>query len=228
MQSFIEDVVEDVLAKNRDTNQIIFVLPSKRAGIFLKKIVSKKTKGPLIAPEIYSIEEFVERISGIATASTTTQLFELYNAYLSVGDYEKEPFDSYIKWGQILLQDFNEIDRYLVNATSLYQNVAAIQEVNHWSLHPERSELIENYLHFWKHLEEIYTVFNTHLLKQGLGHQGAVYKIALARLPEYMTGNRKKHIFLGFNALNTAESTLIQTLLEQTESDIYWDIDPIS
>tara|TARA_R110002051_G_scaffold324635_1_gene422805 strand:+ start:172 stop:2913 length:2742 start_codon:yes stop_codon:yes gene_type:complete len=226
MQSFIKDVVQDVLKNNPDTGDVVFILPSKRAGVILKKTLSQSLTKTVLAPEIDSIEDFIAKVSGLITANTTTQLFTLYNAYLKVGDYEKESFDSFLKWGQILLQDFNEVDRYLVDASTLYQNVAAIQEVNHWSLYAEKSEMIENYLHFWKHLEEIYNQFNALLLEQGLGHQGLIYKTAVLELPNYLKSNYKKHVFLGFNALNTAESLLIQTILEKTNSEIYWDIDP--
>ena len=226
MQSFIQDVVKDVLRNNQDTGKIIFVLPSKRAGVFLKKIISQSLAKTVLAPEIYSIEDFIEKVSNLVTANTTTQLFELYNAYLNVGDYEKESFDSFLKWGQILLQDFNEVDRYLVDASTLYKNIEAIQEVNHWSLNPENSEMIENYLHFWRYLEEIYNLFNCNLIKQGLGHQGLIYKTSVSELTNYLKTTHKKHIFLGFNALNTAESILIQTILEKTDANIYWDIDP--
>lgn len=225
MQSFIEDVIHDVLKNEKDINSLLFILPSKRAGVFLRNILSQTLQKTIIAPEIFSIEDFVERISELVTASTTTQLFALYDAYCTVGDYEKESFDSFLKWGQVLLQDFNEVDRYLVDASTLYQNVAAIQELNHWSLHPESSEMIKNYLHFWKYLEEIYVVFNTSLAKKGLGHQGLIYRTSVEKLPQYLETNNKKHVFLGFNALNTAESTLIQSLLEQHASSIYWDID---
>lgn len=226
MQSFIEDVIQDVISKNPDTGEIIFILPSKRAGVFLKKILSKSISKTVLAPEIYSIEDFIEKVSNLVTANTTTQLFELYNAYLSVGDYDKESFDSFLKWGQILLQDFNEVDRYLVDASILYKNVAAIQEVNHWSLNPEKSEMIENYLHFWRYLEEIYNKFNSNLINQGLGHQGLIYRTSVEQLPRYLEAINKKHVFLGFNALNSAESVLLQTILEKNDSTIYWDIDP--
>lgn len=226
MQSFIKDVVQEVIKNNPNTGNVVFILPSKRAGVFLKKILSQSLTQTVLAPEIYSIEDFIEKVSNLVTANTTTQLFELYNAYLKVGDYEKESFDSFLKWGQILLQDFNEVDRYLVNASTLYQNVAAIQEVNHWSLNTDNSEMIENYLHFWRYLEGIYHQFNNRLLEQGLGHQGLIYKTSVSELPNYLDSTTKKHVFMGFNALNTAESILIQTILEKTDASIYWDIDP--
>ena len=226
MLSFIEDVVEKVTPQYGNiATDCIFILPSKRASLFLKKAISKSQGKTTLSPEIYSIEEFIETISGLVTANSTTQVFELYAAYQKIGDYEKESFDSFLKWGQTLLQDFNEIDRYLVDASKLYQNIAAIQEVNHWSLTPDKTEMVENYLHFWNHLEAIYETFNSNLLKKGLGHQGLIYKSAVQHIDAYIQKERKSHLFIGFNALNTAETTIIQTLLKETNSKIYWDLD---
>ncbi|MGB3145799.1 MAG: PD-(D/E)XK nuclease family protein [Maribacter sp.] len=226
MQSFIEYVVEKAILKyDNITTQCIFILPSKRASLFLKKAISKSKGQTTLSPEIYSIEEFIENISGLITANSTTQIFELYAAYQKIGDYEKESFDAFLKWGQTLLQDFNEIDRHLVDASQLYQNIAAIQEVNHWSLSPDKTEMIENYLHFWKHLESIYEEFNSNLKKKRLGHQGLIYKSAVQNLNSYIQKEKKSHLFIGFNALNTAEIQIIQTVLKEPNSSIYWDID---
>ena len=226
MQSFIEFVVEKALRQyDNIATQCIFILPSKRASLFLKKAISKAEGKTTLSPEIYSIEEFIENISGLVTANSTSQIFELFAAYQKIGDYEKESFDSFLKWGQTLLQDFNEIDRHLVDASQLYQNIAAIQEVNHWSLTPDKTEMIENYLHFWKHLESIYEEFNSNLKNKGLGHQGLIYKSAVQNLDSYIQKEKKSHLFIGFNALNTAEIQIIQTILKESNSSIYWDID---
>lgn len=226
MQSFIEEVIDDVWDKYADFEQLIFILPSKRSGTFLKKAISKKIGKTSISPSIYSIEEFIEQVSGITYVNNTQQLFELYEAYLKIGDFEKESFESFLKWGQTLLQDFNEIDRYLINAPHLFSNLSSIKELNHWSLSQDKTDLMKNYLHFWNHLEPIYESFNNNLLKNKLGHQGLVYRKAAENVDDYIALEKKTHIFLGFNALNKAESEIIQTILESTDSEIYWDIDP--
>ncbi|MFS4468939.1 PD-(D/E)XK nuclease family protein [Maribacter sp. 2210JD10-5] len=226
MLSFIDEVVDDVWEKYDHISELIFVLPSKRAGNFLKTAISKKAGKTLVAPHIYSIEEFIEKLSGLTYASNTQQLFELYEAYLQTGTFEKDSFDTYLQWAQTVLQDFNEIDRYLINAEKLYSSLSAIQEVNHWSVSGEQTTLMKNYLHFWNHLEHIYTNFNTNLSSKGIGHQGLVYKLAYEKLPDYLRSIKTPHIFLGFNALNTSESNIIQTILAQSDSRIYWDIDP--
>ncbi len=224
-QSFIEEVVEDVWKIHSGIDDIIFILPSKRAGTFLKKALSKRAGKTIQSPDVYSIEEFIELVAGISYANTTEQLFELYKTYTETGTYEKESFDSFLNWGQTILQDFNEIDRYLVDSKKLFSSLSAVQELNHWSLSTEKTEMMENYLNFWKHLQPLYDNFTKVLLAKSMGHQGLVYRKAYENLESYINKVEKTHIFLGFNALNTAESKILQGMLE-AKANIYWDIDP--
>ena len=226
MQSFLEEVVKEVWEKYSSHEHIVFVLPSKRAGTFLKNAIAKSADSTFFAPEIYSIETFIEQISGLSYASNTQQLFILYNTYLKETSQEKDSFYSFSNWAQTLLQDFNEIDRYLVDAKKLFSNLAAIQELTHWSLQKEKTKMMEDYLRFWNNLESLYGNFNTALLSVGLGHQGLVYRKAHSELETYLEKNPNKFfVFIGFNALNTAETKIIQHILDHANSDIYWDID---
>ena len=225
MQSFLEEVVFELSQEYDSLEDVIFVLPSKRAGTFLRNIIAANTTQTSFAPIIYSIEEFVEIISGLTYASNTQQLFQLYAAYLQNTTTEKDNFFTFSKWGQTLLQDFNEIDRYLIDAKKLFSNLADIQEINHWS-QGEITPMIQKYITFWNNLYQLYFDFNTTLLDQGLGHQGLVYRHACEELENYLAKTENKtHAFIGFNALNTAETHIIQTLLKAEKNTIYWDID---
>ncbi|QLG45473.1 PD-(D/E)XK nuclease family protein [Costertonia aggregata] len=225
MQSFLEEVTGGLLKEYDSLEDIIFVLPSKRAGTFLRNTIAKKSKKTTFSPEIYSIESFVERLSGLTYATNIQQLFQLYESYLKITSEEKDNFYGFSKWGQTLLQDFNEIDRYLIDTKKIFSYLSSIQEVNHWYLQKEKTPLIENYIRFWNNLEALYTAFNQDLLNNGLGHQGLVYRTACENLQTYINSSKKKHLFLGFNALNTAEEKIIQEILSSTDADIYWDID---
>ncbi|NNL03421.1 MAG: PD-(D/E)XK nuclease family protein [Eudoraea sp.] len=226
MQSFLNQIIEELWKKNTSFDNLVFILPGKRAGTFLKNGISKIVGKTIFAPEIYSIESFIEMISGLSYATSTQQLFDLYNAYLCNSSDEKESFNSFSKWGQVLLQDFNEIDRYLVPPDRLFSYLSVIQEMNQWYLKPNKTKLIEDYLSFWNNLEELHAVFNNGLLENGLGHQGLVYREACNNLSNYInTTKNKKHIFIGFNALNKAEVYIIKEFLKESEADIYWDID---
>lgn len=226
MQSFLEETLLTIIKKEGSLENLIFVLPSKRAGTFLKNAISKHTSSTIFAPEIQSIEDFVENISGLAYASSTQQLFELYKAYTTTVKGEQDTFYAFSKWGTTLLQDFNEIDRYLVDTKKIFSHLNAVQEINHWTVEKDKSTIITNYMAFWNSLEELYTAFNTSLKQDGLGHQGLVYREACANLNAYIQSTSKqKHLFIGFNALNTAEELIIQTILENTNAEIYWDLD---
>ncbi len=226
MQTFLEEVVQKVCQKHDALEDLVFVLPSKRAGTFLRKAMAEIAEKTFFAPEIFSIESFVEKISGIAYATDTQQLFTLYHAYLGQEPKGKDDFFTFSKWAQTLLQDFNEIDRYLVDATELFSNLSAIQEINHWSLQSVKTKMMEDYLRFWNGLEPLYRAFTNSLLEQRLGHQGLVYRKACQGLEGYIEQNSEKtFIVIGFNALNTAESQIFQRILALPQSEIYWDVD---
>ncbi len=226
MQHFLEEVVSKISNTYSSLENLILVLPSKRAGTFIRNTIAKSTKKTSFAPLIYSIEEFVQHVASLSYASNTRQLFELYKAYINNKTEDHDSFFTFSKWGQTILQDFNEIDRHLINAEQLFSNLSAIQEINHWSLKNEKTTLVENYLSFWANLNQLYVDFNNTLVAQGIGHQGLVYRTASARITEYITEvEDNSHIFIGFNALNTAESNIIQRLLEHGKAESYWDID---
>lgn len=229
MQSFLEEVVEEILKKYDTLEDILFILPSKRAGTFLKNYIAKTSRKTQFAPEVFSIETFVEQIAQVSYASSLEQLFTLYEVYLdwdSKNPEEKDSFPAFVQWGQTLLQDFNEIDRYLVDK-KIFSYLSEIQELNHWYLSTHKTKMMTDYIRFWNNLEQLYTAFNQNLFARGLGHQGLVYREAARNIKTYIKTNPgKKHIFIGFNALNTAESFIIQEILSSTNNEIYWDTDP--
>ena len=226
LKSFLQQVVDDILQTYDSLDDLILILPSKRAGTILRTTLANTADKTIFSPKIYSIEGFVEQISNLQTASNMEQLFTLYKAYSSMEYGEKDNFYTFSKWGQTLLQDFNEIDRYLVDTKDIFSYLANIQEINHWALQKDKSEIITNYIKFWNNLEPLYKTFNDLLKAQKLGHQGLIYRTACEQLKDYISNNKNNtHIFIGFNALNTAESYIIQEILAETKADIFWDGD---
>jgi len=224
--SFIEQVLFEVWDREQDLENIVFVLPSRRAGTFLKNSIASHTRRSIFAPRIYSIEQFIEQIAGLTKATMPEQLFCLYQAHLDISGTEKEPFHEFSKWARVLLADFDEIDRYLIPHQKIFSYLAAITEVNHWYVQKKRTALIENYIKFWEQLEPLYNNYISQLLQKNFGHQGLVYRKAYEQLDHYLEASVElKHVFLGFNALNEAESRIIQEILKHSESNIYWDLD---
>lgn len=227
MTSFIEDVIANLKKQDIDFSELIFILPSKRAGVFLTHYLSNSLHKTIFAPQILSIEEFVENLSDLKYISNTELLFEFYDVYLKITPKEEvEPFDSFSKWAQLLLQDFNEIDRYLISTDNIFDYLKAIKELNHWSLAQEQTASVKNYISFWSRLKKYYHQFKDQLIANRKGYQGLVYREAVDGIEHYIASNlNTKHIFIGFNALNKAEEIIIQELLQQDLASIYWDID---
>lgn len=231
MRTFIDDVILDLIEKNYDVSQLTFVLPSKRAGTFLKASISKHVNKTIFSPEIISIEEFVETLSDFHYATNAELLFEFYDVYLkNTPKKHIEPFDRFSKWAQLLLQDFNEIDRYLIAPNHVFDYLSAIKEIEnqHWSLDEEPTEYVKNYLQFWNRLKTYYKAFQNQLTQKKKAYQGLVYREAVNNIEQYIALNTNKtFVFVGFNALNRAEELIIQELLQQELALIYWDIDNV-
>lgn len=229
MTSFINDVLKDLHTNKYNLSELIFVLPSKRAGIFLRHELSKVERKTLFSPQIISIEEFVSELSQLKSVSNTELLFEFYETYKKLTKKEAtDTFDSFAKWAQILLQDFNEIDRYLITQDHLFDYLSAIQDLKHWSNKENQTTFIKNYLYFWNRLKIYYEAFTSSLVDKKIGYQGLIYREAVDNIESYIQNSTNKmHVFLGFNALNKSEETIIQELLQNDLAKIYWDIDQV-
>ncbi|MFD0834892.1 PD-(D/E)XK nuclease family protein [Mariniflexile aquimaris] len=229
MTTFIFDVLKDLHSRDVNFSKLTFILPSKRAGLFLKHQLSKVTNQTIFSPHILSIEEFVEEMSQLKSISNSELLFHFYNTYVHLTkESEPDSFETFSKWAQILLQDFNEIDRYLILQKNIFDYLSAIQDLKHWSLEENKTDFVKKYLSFWKKLPVYYQHYTEQLLNKKIGYQGLIYREAVENLEAYIQNNsNKQHVFLGFNALNTAEETIIQELLQNDLAKIYWDIDAV-
>ena len=229
MQSFIEDVLNDLKQQKINLSDVIFVLPSKRAGIFLKSKLHAYIQKSSFTPDILSIEKLIDNISGLRQISGIELLFKFYDTYEKLTPKESlENFDVFSKWAQTLIQDFNEIDRYLIDPGEVFDYMSAAQVLKRWSLNTsEKSDVINNYISFWELLRNYYYHLKDDLISNKLAYQGLIYRVAADSVIEYNKSVKKLHVFLGFNALNTAEEKMFTTLLENSSAKIYWNIDDI-
>lgn len=229
MKTFIEETL-DTLLSNPDFNfeKTTFILPSKRAGSFLKEKIKSKVHTTIFMPEVLSTEDFIAQITQLIPLDNTGSIFELYQTYVQTIDKEhQESFDSFYAWAQTLIYDFNEIDRYLIDADHFFNYLSRIQDINHWSKSENQTDLVKNYLWFWKQLPELYKNFTHRIIEDGKAYQGLMYREASEKIVSYLEENTQDYIFIGFNALNTAEQKLIQYILKQNRGKIFWDLDEV-
>lgn len=227
--TFLDKIASTIIDNYKEKlSDLVVVLPNKRAKVFLIETLRKKTENTIFAPEIISIEEFVQDIAGIRSVDSIELVFEFYEIYLKITSKEKQQtFELFANWAKTLLQDFNEIDRYLLEPKHVLSYLKDIEDIKHWSLDPEkRTTMIDNYLQFWDLLPIYYESLYNHLLNKGIGYQGLIYREAVKNLNHFSnaTGN-KDFLFAGFNALNASEEKIVQHLLATDKAKIFWDAD---
>ncbi|MBF2707407.1 PD-(D/E)XK nuclease family protein [Flavobacterium soyangense] len=218
-------LIEDYSGKLSNTT---VVLPNKRAKIFLIEALKKQVETNIVSPEIISIEEFIQDIASIRAVDPIELLFEFYEVYLSITEkVNQQSFELFANWAKTLLQDFNEIDRYLLVPSHVLSYLKDIEDIKKWGIEVEnKTQLLENYIDFWKLLPNYYQSLYNHLLNKGIGYQGLIYREAVNNLNHFSDSIKEKQfVFAGFNALNAAEEGIIQHLIASDQASIYWDVD---
>ncbi len=227
--SFLQKIASVVIQDFADKlSEITIILPNKRAKVFLIEALKKETSKTIIAPEITSIEDFVQDVASIRSIDSIELLFEFYEVYLSITEKKnQQSFELFANWAKTLLQDFNEIDRYLLDPSHVLSYLKDIEDIKRWGLEvDQKTKLLENYIDFWKLLPLYYESLYNHLLFKSIGYQGLIYREAVNNLNHFSNTIKKRtFIFAGFNALNAAEEKIVQHLLALDQAKIYWDAD---
>ena len=111
-----------------EITQFAFVFPNRRAGLFFQKYLSEIADRPLFSPTILTINDLFVKLSGKQSADRIRMLFTLYDVYIEKSR-SSETFDEFLYWGEMLLNDFDDIDKYLVDARKLFSNVTDLHEI---------------------------------------------------------------------------------------------------
>jgi ATP-dependent helicase/nuclease subunit B len=225
---FLKLTANYIYSNYKDTAEnLCIILPNKRGALFLKKHLIEVFSKTMWLPTIISAEDLIAELSELKTLEDIDLMCYLYDSYKIVYGPKAESFESFAKWGQLILQDFNEIDRYLANSEQLYENLKDIKEIENWSLGEEvLSEYQLNYLEFMNSLGAIYKHYSSFLIENKWAYQGLAYKQAVANIKSNIFEDKfHKLIFCGFNALNAAELKLFYRFYEKNKADILWDVD---
>jgi ATP-dependent helicase/nuclease subunit B len=124
--SFLQQTAEHIWQKYGDAiDKVCIVLPNKRGGLFLKKYLAAIAQKTIWAPRITSIEELIGEHSGYYISDKFNLLFDLYAVHKKAEGEQAQPFEEFLNWAPVLLQDFNDVDQYLADADHLYKYLDA-------------------------------------------------------------------------------------------------------
>ncbi|MCL2098109.1 MAG: PD-(D/E)XK nuclease family protein [Bacteroidales bacterium] len=241
MKSFLDIVAADLYARygNR-LSSCCLVFPNRRSRLFFAKSLSLLIDKPLWQAKYSAIEEIIEEFSGQQKADAFVLLLELYEVYKQ-NLQRQEPFDRFYFWGEVMLHDFDLVDKYLINAEKLFCNLKAQKELEgdfsflseeqiahirqFWSnFNPDQSSLQKEFLTIWEKLWPVYRQFREQLQSKGMAYEGMIYReVAESELPDNL--HSETYIFIGFNALNECEKKLFKKLKAIGKAEFYWDYD---
>ncbi len=186
MKTFLSYVAQDILAKyGTDLSQVAVVFPNKRASLFLNQHLARLAGGrPLWSPAYLTISELFRLHSRRQVADPIKLVCELYKSFVTQTGTD-ETLDHFYGWGQLLLSDFDDIDKQLADADHVFANLADLHEMDDDSYLTDEqrdvlrrffgnfsdshnSELKQRFLTLWSHIADIYHDLNRRLEAQGL------------------------------------------------------------
>ena len=231
MKAFLEVIAERLVKKFPDSmEEVAVVLPSKRSVVFLKSYLSKLIDKPIFLPQFFSIEEFIEKLSGYKVLDNLSLQFYLYEAYLKNPPSQVDSFEKFMSWSSMLLHDFNEVDRNLVEAKDIFSNLKEVKQLENWDLEDwsftsePLTESQESYVTFYSQIYQWYCNFNSLLSDKKLSYQGMAYRKASCEMEE-LSIDWSKVWFVGLNALTKSEQLIIDHLKKKNIARVFWDAD---
>lgn len=243
---FLKEIASYLLkSANYDLGKTCIVFPNKRARIYFSKYLGELTDTPIWAPRYQTINELMESLSGMVYADKLTLAFELYKLYGEITS-SKEGFDLFYPFCETLLADFDEIDKYMIHADDLFQNLSSLKTMEgrfsylteeqitairrFWkTFNPEQvSTGQETFLTIWNILPELYRRFRERIGETGLAYEGMAYRHVAEKIRSsdgYPELDYEMYMFVGFNALNYCEEVLFRFLKNAGKAVFLYDYD---
>lgn len=242
MQSFLQLVAHDLYTKiGNDLSRTVLVFPNKRANLFFNEYLAGESDLPIWSPAAMSISDLFQKLSVQKAGDPIRLVCELYKVFKEETQ-SQETLDDFYFWGELLISDFDDVDKNLVDADKLFSNLqdlkalmddydfldeeqeeAIRQFFQNFSIE-RRTELKAKFISLWDKLGTIYHRYQENLTELGIAYEGMLYRNVIERID---TDQLKydKYIFVGFNVLNKVEHQFFSLLKDADKAMFYWDYD---
>lgn len=240
MKTFLEIVAQDIIKKHgANLSKVAIVFPNKRASLFLNEHLARMAGQPLWSPVYITISDLFRKHSDLMIGDPIKLTSDLYHIYIKHTG-SSETLDRFYGWGQLLLGDFDDIDKNMADASKVFANLKDLHELDSVNyLNEEQksllrrffgnfgpdheSELKKRFLNLWSHLYDIYDDYNQLLERQGLAYEGSLYrKVATDEAIQFKYDT---YLFVGFNMMQKVERQLCLRLKKEGKAHFYWDFD---
>ena len=242
METFLQMVAKDLYHSiGNDLSRTAIVFPNKRASLFFNEHLAAQSDCPLWSPAYVSINDLFERLSTLKNGDPIRLVCELYKVFREETQ-SAETLDDFYFWGELLISDFDDIDKNMVKAEGLFSNLKdlkdimptpdylneeqteAIRQFFHNFSPEKRTELKNRFINLWDKLGDIYRSYKQRLAKLGIAYEGMLYRQVMEELDTSQL-EYERYVFVGFNVLNEVERRFFQALQDAEKAWFYWDYD---
>lgn len=242
MTPFLKIVAKDIYNRFRnELHDIALVFPNKRAGLFFNEYLLQCSGRPVWRPRYITISELFQSCSDAVIGDSILLVSKLYDEY-KYHTRSNESIDSFYYWGELLIKDFDDIDKNLADKDKIFSNLADLRRIGNTASSldeeqvqaieqffsnfkpDEESELKKRFLQIWEVIGKIYDGFKDTIRKEGIAYEGMLYRDVIEQNYKHEFPYNK-YIFVGFNALNKVEERLFDIVKEQGKALFYWDYD---
>lgn len=252
--NFLRLVARDLIKTfGANLRHLTIVFPYSAPINHLSNYLFLETNESLTKPAYTTATELFRKATGLEIADNLRLICSLFRTYCDVmqaynsengRNIETMSFDEFYQWGEMMLNDFNDIDKALADANILLREVSNIKEINNDNyLSSEQKDVLkkffrtfgqtgnstirEKYQTIWDILHRIYSVFNEKNTNEGIAYEGAILKKGLYALKNISLENPHTYVFVGFNAISAAEKELMLHLKNNGKALFYWDYDTL-
>lgn len=241
MNTFLDTVAASLHAEFKgNLSDVTIVFPNKRASLFFNRALAT-LQTPVWSPRYVTISELFRSCSpDLELADHIDLIITLYNVYCDVTG-SKESLDQFYGWGEMMLADFDDIDKHMADASQIFSllvNIHELDDVDYLSEHQKaelqrffsnftenhNTELKQRFLKLWKHFGDIYTTFKKVLLENGLAYEGMLYRRVIENLSDKTFKSR--YVFIGFNYITPVEQKLFDYLRIENGALFFQDDEP--
>lgn len=242
MQTFLQLVAQDLYQKiGNDLSRVAIVFPNKRASLFFNEYLAMQSDRPIWSPAYVSISELFRQLSPWKSGDPIRLVCELYKVFREETRSE-ETLDDFYFWGELLISDFDDVDKNLVDADRLFSNLQDLKNImddydfldseqeeairqffQNFSIE-RRTQLKEKFISLWDKLGDIYHHYRRNLEELGIAYEGMMYRYVMEELQSDKL-KYEHYVFVGFNVLNKVETKFFERLCEAGKALFYWDYD---
>lgn len=231
---FLKDISHNIInTHGKNLAKVAVIFPNKRASLWMNDYLLEAAEGePVFAPQYYSISEFFQKHSALTLADHIQLVSILHKCYCNITG-EKQTLDQFYAWGEVLLADFDNVDKSLADADQLFCNIGNFHELDTTSYLTDRQkELLQHFFHafsdnhesviqqkfisIWNNLLGIYNDFKAQLATLGIAYEGMLYRQVVENV-RYEDFPLDKYYAVGFNQLLKCEEKLLLILADKVK-----------